>query len=60
MKGQFKFNEKKSFDDFGLNIVSVTINLPSINEYKASVPYCNGEYDFSNLYGVNTYSNRII
>ena len=59
-KGQFKFNNKKSFDYFGLNILSVTINLPSINEYKASVPYCNGEYDFSSLYGVNTYSNRSI
>lgn len=55
---RFLFGNKKSDDDFGLMIVDVVVSNPTVNIITQTVPYMNGQYDFSNLYGGQTYSNR--
>ena len=57
-RSQFIFDNKKSFEDFDLITVSVTVGMPSINRITDKVPYMHGHYDFSSLYGEKTYSNR--
>lgn len=51
-------NNKHSFDDFGLTIKSKKIGNPKKNKIKEEVPFMNGSYDFSLLYGEQTYSER--
>lgn len=51
---------KHSYNDFGLKIVSRELNPPSKNKVKSTVPFLNGSYDFSSLYGENTYGERKI
>ncbi len=58
MKSQFTFNNLKSYDDFQLTISELTIGNPSVNLISQTVPFMNGNYDFSSLYGGQTYSNR--
>lgn len=58
MISQIKFNNLKSYDDFSLTILNVEISYPTPKLIKASVPFQNGEYDFSELYGGPSYSNR--
>lgn len=60
MASQFIFNNKKSYDDFNLTVVDVEVGYPSVNVISQSIPYMNGTYDFSSLYGGQTYSNRTI
>lgn len=58
MSGQITFNNKKSFDDYSLHLIDVDIGYPEKKEVLVTVPYMNGNYDFSSLYGEDTYSNR--
>ena len=51
-------NNKHSFDDFGLTIKSKKIGNPKKNKIKEEIPFMNGSYDFSLLYGDQTYSER--
>lgn len=51
---------KHSYDDFGLRMISRELNPPSKNKIKETVPFLNGSYDFSSLYGENTYGERKI
>lgn len=51
-------DNKHSFNDFGLWIVDKQINPPSKKRITASIPYMNGVYDFSGLYGETTYEER--
>ncbi len=51
-------NNKHSFEDFGLTIKSKKIGNPKKNKIKEEVPFMNGSYDFSLLYGEQTYSER--
>lgn len=53
-----KRNNKHSFNDFGLTIKSKKIGNPKKNKIKQEVPFMNGSYDFSLLYGEQTYSER--
>lgn len=55
---RFSFGNKKSDDDFGLMIIDVVVSNPTVNIITQTVPYLNGQYDFSNLYGGQTYSTR--
>lgn len=59
MFGIIKDN-KHSFRDYGLTIASRSIGIPKKNKIKETVPYMNGSYDFSNIYGEQTYSDRVI
>ena len=58
MSGQITFNHKKSFDDYSLHLIDVDIGYPEKKEISVTVPYMNGNYDFSSVYGEDTYSNR--
>ena len=59
-KSQIIFNDKKSLDDFDLYLVNVEVGYPSPRQIKSAVPYQNGYYDFTELYGDISYDNRII
>lgn len=52
------FNGKHSFKDFGLTIKTREIGIPAKNKIKETVPFMQGSYDFSNLYGEQTYAER--
>lgn len=52
------FKNKHSYIDFGLTIKSKSINPPKKIKTKETVPFMNGSYDFSNLYGEQTYEER--
>lgn len=51
-------SDKHSYYDFGLIMIDRTIETPSKNKIKVNIPYTNGYYDFSNLYGEATYEER--
>lgn len=53
------FNGKHSFNDFGLKRINSTEHkAPTKNKIYETIPFMNGSYDFSNLYGSTTYSDR--
>lgn len=60
MIGQFKFSNKKSYDDFNLLLYKVEVEQPTPNILKVSVPFMNGSYDISELYGESSYPDREI
>lgn len=51
-------NEKHSFKDFKLTIKNKKIGIPKKKKIKESLPYMNGSYDFTALYGEPTYDDR--
>ena len=53
-------NNKHSYNDFGLRIISRDIDSPAKKKIKASVPFINGDYDFSLIYGDQVYENRTL
>lgn len=52
------FNGKHSYTDFGLVFADKTIGIPSPNTIFKTVPYMNGQHDFSKLNGEITYGPR--
>lgn len=58
--GQIEYNSKKSYDDFGFAINDIQIGLPGQNIITESVPFQNGFYDFTEMNGETTYSERKI
>ena len=57
---QFEFNGKKLYDDYDFIMTSLDVDYPELNRITQTVPYFNGTYDFTNLYGSSTWSERII
>lgn len=55
-----KKGNKHSFIDFGLTIKSKSIGMPSKNKIKETIPFMNGSYDFSALYGNQSYGERTL
>lgn len=51
---------KHSFDDFGLVIAEREIGAPPKNSIRKTVPYMNGFYDFTKLYGSPSWGARTI
>lgn len=49
---------KHSYKDFDVTIKSKDIGNPTKNKIKESVPFMNGSYDFSLIYGQQSYSER--
>lgn len=58
--GQIKFNNLKSFDNFDLIIKTVEVSYPTPKLITESIPFQNGEYDFTELYGEVFYNNRSV
>ncbi|WP_066679308.1 phage tail domain-containing protein [Clostridium septicum] len=54
------FNGKSSCKDFDAILVYFKPQPPTPQVIKCTVPYMNGSYDFSSLYGEQTYSERKI
>lgn len=53
-------NNKHSYNDFGLKILRREFNPPSKKKIKEILPFMNGSYDFSLLYGEDVYEERSI
>ena len=45
--------------DFGISIYSRDIDIAKKKVIKQDIPFMNGEYDFSELYGEDCYENRV-
>lgn len=54
------FNGKGSLTDFDAKIIYFNPEAPAPKIIKSSIPYMNGSYDFSNLYGEQSYEERKI
>lgn len=54
------FNNKDSIKDFGLYVKTSEISPPSKRQTRVSVPFLNGSYKFSSLYGENTFEDRTL
>ena len=55
------YNNKHSFNDLGLTVLNTrVIETPSKIKITETVPFMNGSYDFSNLYGGNCYNERTL
>lgn len=52
------FNGKHTYKDFGVTIVDKNIGYPKKEKIKVKVPFSNVEYDFSEIYGDQTYTTR--
>ena len=53
------YNNKHSFNDLGLTVLNTrVIETPSKIKITETIPFMNGSYDFSNLYGSASYSDR--
>ena len=53
-----KFNGKHSINDFDLYVAESDVSPAKKREYRAQVPYMNGSYDFSKLFGESTFDRR--
>jgi len=53
-----KFNGKHSYADFGVTVSEKDIGYPDKEKIKVRVPFSNVEYDFSEIYGEQTYTPR--
>lgn len=51
-------NQKHSYYDFGLKVISRKIGVPRKKRITVSVPYSNKTFDFSSIYGAKTYEER--
>lgn len=54
------FNGKNSIEEYGLYVNSLDISPPSKKRVKVEIPFMNGSYDFSNMYGENTFEDRTL
>ena len=52
------FNGKHSYNDLGVTIADKDIGYPEKEKIKVKVPFSNVEYDFSSLYGDQTFTTR--
>ena len=56
----FAFNGKHLYHDFDCYIKKVEMSPPDKKEVRKTVPYMNGSYDFSTLYGGPCFEDRTI
>ena len=50
---------KHSYDDFGLTVRDTTAETKKKNKTLVKIPFMNGSYDFSSLYGGQTYEEEM-
>lgn len=58
MEKGFKINNKHTLLDFGAKLKTRTVSLPIEKQINDSVPYKNGNYNFSRILGKACYENR--
>lgn len=58
MRYGIDFNGKHSYADFRITVAEKDIGFPEKEKIKVKVPFSNVEYDFSELYGEQTYTER--
>ena len=57
MKG-ILFNGKHTYRDFGMKMIERKFDSATKNKIKETVPFSNGSYDFTSIFGENTFSDR--
>lgn len=57
MKG-ILFNGKHTYKDFGMRMLERKFDSATKNKIKETVPFSNGSYDFTSIFGENTFSDR--
>lgn len=50
--------EKHSYNDLGLTVLDTTTEIKKKNKILVKIPFMNGSYDFSSLYGGQTYEEE--
>lgn len=55
-----RFGDFNSHRDYLLNISSLEIGQPELHQKYIDIPFRNGSLDFTDLYGLSSYSDRII
>lgn len=55
-----RFNNLHSYDDLELLVLDKKITTPTKTKIKENIPFMNGTYDFSDLYGGNCFSERTL
>lgn len=58
MKYGFNFNGLHTYRDFGITIADKSVGYPEKEKIKVKVPFSNIEYDFSRIYGGQSYTER--
>lgn len=58
MRYGIDFNGKHSYADFRITVAEKDVGFPEKEKIKVKVPFSNVEYDFSELYGEQTYTER--
>ena len=53
-----EFNGKHSYRNFGITVAEKEVGYPEKEKIKVKVPFSNVEYDFSEIYGEQTYTPR--
>ena len=52
------FNGKHTYKDFGMKMLDRKFDSANKNKIKEVVPFSNGSYDFTSIYGENTFADR--
>lgn len=55
-----KFGDFNSYRDYLLHISDIEIGQPELHQKYVDIPFRNGSLDFTDLYGLSSYSDRII
>ena len=55
-----RFGDFNSYQDYLLHISELEIEQPALNQIYVDIPYRNGSIDFTDLYGVSSYQDRIV
>lgn len=55
-----RFNNLHSYNDLELLVLDKKVTTPTKTKIKENIPFMNGTYDFSNLYGGNCFSERTL
>lgn len=60
LKQGITINGKHSYNDFGLLLLKKNIGIPSKIKIKETVPFMNGTYDFSTMFGGQLWDERTL
>lgn len=57
-KRGIKINDKHTFSDYGLYMLSYNLPMPEVKRNRISVPYASGDIDLTDVYGLLSYEER--
>ena len=60
MRRSLTIGEKNTWTDFGLALSAISIEIPEVKQYRVELPGGDGELDFTDFFGGQKLSNRLI